>query len=351
MKPFMIYGATGYTGALAAERAASRNLAPILAGRNPEKVRALGERLGLKTRAFVLDNPSEIRLGLAGASAVLHVAGPFSATSRPMAQACLEAGVHYVDVTGEIDVFEDLAARDADAKARGIALLPGAGFDVVPSDCLAAHVVRRLPDATRLKLSIGAFGGLSSASRGTAKTMLEAAGRGTRARGNGRIVEIPAAAGTVDFGAGSRPTVGVSWGDVSTAFRSTGVPNIDVAFEATPAMRRAASASKPTRILMASQPVQAALGWLIDRAMPPGPLESARASGGSVIVAEAWNDHGGYAASRLRTPEAYGLTAETAVEIARRASAGEIAPGYQTPATAFGPDFILSFEHIDRTDL
>lgn len=351
MTDFLIYGATGYTGTLIAEHAVWRGLAPVLAGRNPEKARALAERLGLAWRAFPLDDDAALRRGVLAVGAVLNVAGPFSATARAMAGACLASGVHYVDVTGEIDVFEALAALDGEAKARGVALLPGAGFDVVPSDCLAAHVARRLPSATKLKLSIGGFGGLESASRGTAKTMLEAAGLGTRARRGGRIVELDAAPrGEADFGAGRRPTVGVSWGDVSTAFRSTGVGEIDVAFEATPAMRQAAGAPKLVRRLFGAAVVQRALKRLIDARMPPGPTAEQRASGRTVIVAEALDATGRYAGARLTTPEAYRLTAWTALEIARRAAAGEAPVGYQTPATAFGPDFIMSFEGVDRHD-
>lgn len=261
-------------------------------------------------------------------------------------------GVHYVDVTGEIDVFEALAALDGEAKGRGVALLPGAGFDVVPSDCLAAHVVRRLPGAVRLRLSIGGFGGLGAASRGTAKTMLEAIGDGCRARRGGRIVTLPAAPTAVaDFGDGPRPTVGVSWGDVSTAFRSTGIPDIDVAFEATPPMRRAVAMPGFARRIVGSRPVRAALTRLIDAAMPAGPDEDARLAGRSLILAEAWDAAGGHAASRLTAPEAYRLTAWTAVETARRVAAGACPPGCQTPVTAFGPDFILSFEEVDQTDV
>lgn len=348
---FLIYGATGYTGRLATEHAVSRGLAPVLAGRDAEKVRALAESFGLAWRAFPLDDASAVRNGIAAVKAVLHVAGPFSATARPMAEACLAGGVHYVDVTGEIDVFEALAARDGEAKARGVALLPGAGFDVVPSDCLATHVARRLPSATRLKLSIGGFGGLEGASRGTAKTMLEAAGLGTRARRDGRIVELDAAPlGEADFGEGPRPTVGVSWGDVSTAFRSTGLKHIDVAFEATPAMRQAAGAPKLVRRLFGAAFSQRVLKRLIDARMPPGPTPEQRAKGRTVIVAEVLDDAGRYAGGRLTTPEAYTLTARTAVEIARRAAGGDVAAGYQTPATAFGPDFILSFEGVERKD-
>ncbi len=352
MSRFLIYGATGYTGALCAEHAASRGLAPVVAGRSAAKARALADRLGLDWRAFPLDEPAQLAEGLSGVEAVLHAAGPFSATSKPMADACLARGVHYVDVTGEIEVFEALAARDGEAKARGVALLPGAGFDVVPSDCLAAHVVRRLPSATRLSLAIGGFGGLASASRGTAKTMLEAAGRGCRVRRGGRIVEIdPAPRGVADFGAGPRPTVGVSWGDVSTAFHSTGVPDVDVAFDATPAMRQAAGAPKLARRLFGARTTQRLLGRLIEIAMPPGPTDEQRAASGNVIVAEAHDDAGGRAASRLRIPNAYTLTAWTAVEAARRAADGKVAPGFQTPSRAFGPDFILLFQDVDREDV
>lgn len=352
MSDFLIYGASGYTGKLCAEHAAARGLRPILAGRDAEKVRAVASPLALDWRAFALDDPTKLREGLAGVRAALHAAGPFSATARPMAEACLATGVHYVDVTGEIDVFEALAAMDGDAKRAGVTLLPGAGFDVVPSDCLAAHVAARLPGATRLKLAIGGFGGLSGVSRGTAKTMLEAVGLGVRVRRGGKLVELASAPqGVADFGRGPRPTVGVSWGDVSTAWRSTGVPDIEVAFEATPPMRRAATMPGPLKRLIGWSPVQRGLTRLIETRLPPGPGAEQRAGGRSLFFAEASDGAGRRVASRLQTVEAYTLTARTAVEIARRAAAGETPVGYQTPATAFGADFILSFEGTVREDV
>ena len=132
----LIYGATGYTGKLIAKTAVDRGARPILAGRNLEKVRAVAEPLGLAALAFDLRDPGRIDAAIKDVSVVLNVAGPFSATSRPMADACLRNHVHYLDITGEIDVFEALAARDAEAKSRGVMLLSGVGFDVVPSDCL-----------------------------------------------------------------------------------------------------------------------------------------------------------------------------------------------------------------------
>ena len=349
MGDFLIYGATGYTGQLAAEHAVSRGLRPVLGGRSAQAVKRLAESLGLECRAFGLEDPAALDRGLAGIAAVLHAAGPFSATSRPMAEACLRGAVHYIDITGEIDVFEALAARDAEAKAAGIMLMPGAGFDVVPSDCLAAHVKARLPDATRLRLSIGGFGGFS---RGTAKTMAEGIAYGTRVRRNGRIVEItdtPRA--EADFGKGVRPTLGVGWGDVATAWRSTGIPDIEVYFQASPALARGASMPRIVKRLLATGLAQRAIKSGIEKRLPPGPTPEQRARSHTVILAEAWNAAGRHVASRLTTIEGYTLTALTAVEIAHRAATGQAVPGYQTPATAYGADLILGFDGTTRIDL
>ncbi len=205
----LIYGATGYTGKLIAKVAADQGARPILAGRNLEKVEAVAKPLGLTARAFDLRDPGRIDAAIRDVSVVLCIAGPFSATSRPVADACLRNRVHYLDITGEIDVFEALVARDAEAKPRGVTLIPGVGFDVVPSDCLAAHLKRRLPDANDLKLylSVGA-----NMSRGTAKTMVEAIAAGTRLRRDGLIVSRDwAETGSCDFGEGEKPTIQVSW--------------------------------------------------------------------------------------------------------------------------------------------
>jgi short subunit dehydrogenase-like uncharacterized protein len=227
----LIYGATGYTGKLIAKTAADQRTRPILAGRNLNKVKAVAKPLDLEPRAFDLRDPARIDAAIRGVAVALNVAGPFSGTSRPMADACLRNRIHYLDITGEIEVFEALAAHDAEAKARGVMLLPGVGFDVVPSDCLAAHVKRRLPDANDLKLYLSF--GANAPSRGTAKTMVEAIAAGTRLRRNGRIVSRDRAeAGSCDFGKGKRRTIQVSWGDVATAFHSTAIPNIEVEVEA-----------------------------------------------------------------------------------------------------------------------
>src|SRR3712207_3296995 len=144
-----------------------------------------------------------------------------------MAEACLSAGVHYLDITGEIGVFEALAARDAQARAAGVMLMPGVGFDVVPTDCLAAHLKRRLPSATRLALGFEAAGRLS---RGTARTVIENLGAGGLVRQGGELKRVPAAWRTrvIDFGAGPRTAMTIPWGGVVTAYHSTGIPTIEV---------------------------------------------------------------------------------------------------------------------------
>ena len=345
----LIYGATGYTGRLAAEHAVERGLRPVLAGRDAGKVGRLAETLGLSHRIFRLDDPVEVRKGLEGVAVVVHAAGPFATTARPMVEGCIATGAHYCDITGEIDVFEDLARLDARAKAAGVMLLPGAGFDVVPSDCLAAHVVARLPDATKLRISIS---GLTRFSQGTAKTIVENIARGTAVRSGGRIVELKAAPrASADFGSGPRPTVGISWGDVATAYHSTGVADIAVFFEADPAMRIMAGLPVPVKRFLSLRPMRRILKSQIDKHLPPGPTPEQRASGSTVIVAEAWNAAAERVTSRLVTPEPYALTASTVIEIVRRALSGGSTAGFQTPSKAFGPDFMLAFDGVRRKDL
>jgi short subunit dehydrogenase-like uncharacterized protein len=345
---FMIYGATGYTGKLVTRRAAALGLRPLLAGRDAGRLRAVTEESGLDGRVVDLGDAAALRRAVGEVDAVLHVAGPFSRTSRPMLEACLAAGKHYLDITGEIDVFEACAARNAAALAAGITVMPGCGFDVVPSDCLAAHMKRRLPDAVALSLAIDALGKMS---RGTAKSAIESIGQGTRVRRQGRIVALAAPLRRpFDFGRGPRPAVAVGWGDVASAYHSTGIPDITVYFKASPQLEMAAALSAPLRWLLGRAPMQQLLRWQVDR-QPEGPSEAERAAGSAVIVAEAVNAAGITRRARLVTPDGYALTAVSAVEIARRAAAGETPPGFQTPSMAFGADFIGEFEGCRREDL
>lgn len=344
----MIYGATGYTGKLTAETAKAQGLDVVLAGRSAEKVAAIAKRLSLPHRAFGLDDPAVIDGAIADVDAVLHIAGPFSATSKPMADACLRKKKHYLDITGEISVFEALAARDAEARKAGIVLMPGVGFDVVPSDCLAAHMKRRMGDAVFLKISIQGLGGIS---RGTMKTMIEGIGKGTPVRKNGKIAAMPRPPrGKEDFGAGPVATAGVGWGDVSTAYHTTGIPNIACFFATSPDMERMLSVPGFIQKFMAWGPMQRFLKSRVDR-MPEGPNEEVRRTGRSILVGEARNAKGDIVRTRLTTPEGYALTALTALKTAARVMAGDVPVGFKTPGGAFGPDYILSFDGTTREEL
>jgi len=349
--PYLIYGAYGYTGELVAREAVRRGQRPVLAGRNAEAVRALGTELGLEHRAFALDDARAADEALSGMKAVLHCAGPFVRTSKPMADACLRAKAHYLDVTGEIDVFERLAARNAEAAAAGVMLLPGVGFDVVPSDCLAAHLERRLPSATRLVLAFQSVGGLS---RGTATTMIENLHRGGLVRRDGVLTPVPAGwkTRTIDFGRGPRTVVSIPWGDVATAYYSTGISDIEVYTTATWPLRVAMKASRLLRPLLASAAVQSFLTRRV-RAGAPGPTPEQRARGRTVLWGEVVDKAGGRAVSRLYGPEGYTFTTLTALAAVEKVLSGDAPPGFQTPAKAYGADFVLGgfIEGVKREDL
>ena len=347
--PYRFYGANGYTGELIAREAARRGQRPVLAGRNAEAVRALATELGLEHRAFSLDDPRAVDEALKGMAAVLHCAGPFVRTFQPMAEACLRARVHYLDVTGEIDVFERLAARDEEARSAGVMLLPGAGFDVVPTDCLAAHLKRRLPSATHLVLAFHSVGGLS---RGTATTMVENIHRGGLVRRNGVLTPVPAAWKTreVDFGRGPRTVVSIPWGDVSTAYYSTGIPDVEVYITATGPLLLAMKASRLLRPLLASSLVQSFLKKRV-RSGAAGPGAEQRARGRTTVWGEVTDPAGRRAAARLHGPEGFTFTVRTALAAVEKVLGGSAPPGFQTPAKAYGPDFVLGVEGVTREDL
>jgi short subunit dehydrogenase-like uncharacterized protein len=345
----LIYGANGYTGELIAREAARRGLRPILAGRNAAAVAALADALALPHRSFPLDDARALDAGLEGVGVVLHCAGPFTATALPMASACLRRRAHYLDITGEVDVFERLFARDAEARNAGVMLLPGAGFDVVPSDCLAAHLKRRLPEATRLTLALFPNG---RPSRGTATTMVEHAHHGGLVRRDGVLRRVPAGWKTrrVDFGRGERTVITIPWGDVSTAYHSTGIPNIEV-YVAAPFASRVAL--RATRLLGPVLRARAVKGYLKRRirAGPAGPAAEARARGRSAIWGEVASPSGARAVSRVDLPDGYELTVRTALAVLDKVIAGHAPAGFQTPSRAYGADLLLEIPGVARVDL
>jgi len=337
---WLLYGATGYTGELIAREAVKRGMKPVLAGRSREKIARLAAELNCPSAVFALEDHTAMLSSLQGVTAVLHCAGPFSATARSMMQACLASHIHYLDITGEIDVFELAHSVHEKAQRAGSLLCPGVGFDVVPTDCVALKLKQALPDATHLTLGFDASAGLS---KGTAKTAVESAGEGSRLRRDGRIVNVPLASQSrrIDFGAGEKLAVGIGWGDVSTAYYSTGIPNIEVftasSQQAFTQMRRA-NALRP---LLRRRWVQALIKFGIDWRLQP-PSSAQRDNNPTFVWGEARNAAGRIVTARLRTANGYALTVASSLGMMAALLQHSHPGGFATPSMLVGADFVSS---------
>ncbi len=335
---WLLYGASGYTGELIAREAVKRGMQVVLAGRSHQKISRLAAELGCPSAIFSVDDHTSLVSALQDSVAVLNCAGPFSLTARSIMQACLVTRVHYLDITGEIDVFELAHSVDDKARRAGVVLCPGVGFDVLPTDSVAVKLKLALPDA--IELSLG-FDSRSGFSKGTAKTAVESMGEGSKLRRNGKIVSVPLGSSTrrIDFGNGERLAVGIPWGDVSTAFYSTGIPNIQV-FSATSSgglkrLRR----MNWLRPLLRQRPIQRFLQNRIERRLQP-PDRTQRESNPSYVWGEARNAAGEIKTARLRTPNGYALTVTSALGILQDLLADPQRAGYMTPTMLVGSDFI-----------
>ena len=345
---WMIYGAYGYTGALVAEEAIRRGHRPVLAGRSAEKLAPLAERLGLDS--VVLDLTDEERLSrvLQDFDLVFHAAGPFVYTSAPMVRACLKAGANYLDVTGEVKVFEEILSQDQQARERGIALIPGVGFDVVATDCLARHVAEQIAHPPRLDIATSIT---SNVSPGTAKTMLNALPMGTLARRQGRLVRISVRQGMkrTRFLDREQAVLPVSLADIASAYRTTGAPDITT-YTAFP--------ERTAALFRRAEPVFRrvfAVGWLrrmaqrwIERSVR-GPDEHMRQTERSQVWVRARNDAGVEKQAWLETSEAYQFTAVAGVRCVEKVLA-DPPQGAMTPALAFGADFVLEIPGTRHED-
>ena len=348
-KSFLLYGANGFVGSELARLAVKSGYQPILCGRNEEVLKQLADELDLSYRVFALDDPEILRRELKDARLVLHCAGPYIHTSKAMVDACLATGTHYLDITGEIPVFESIAARDQEAREKAVMLLPGIGFDVVPTDCLALHLKKRLPSATHLALAYMSTGpaGLPP---GTQKTMIELIPYGAQMREEGALVPIPKVLKIrhIDFGTGPVEAIRLTWGDVFTAYYSTGIPNIENYLVLSPAMK------KGYAILSSIKPLfkNAAFRKFLKRRVKPGPGLAECEASTTYVWGEVTDEQGQKAVARMKGPEG-GLiwTSRAAFAAVQKVLAGDAPPGYQTPAKAYGADFVLECEGVYREDL
>jgi len=331
---WIIYGANGYTGELIAREAIRQGLKPTLAGRNKAKVEALAQELGLTYQAFGLDNVEVVSEHLKGFKLVMHCAGPFSATSKPMMEACIKAGAHYLDITGEISVFELAQSLNNQAEKADIVLCPGVGFDVIPTDCIAAALKEALPDATHLALGFDSRTGFSP---GTAKTSIEGMGEGGKIRKNGKITTVPLAhyVRTIDFGDGKKSAMSVPWGDVSTAFYTTGIPNIEVFVPAFPKMIMGAKMMNYLRPVLKLKAVQKLIKSRIEKTIV-GPNEELRAKVPTYVWGEARNARGEIKTARIQTENAYSLTVNGSLAVVSYLLKNTVKGGTYTPAKLMG---------------
>lgn len=381
--PWLLYGAYGYTGRLLLEEALRRGHRPILAGRDWGRLEELrrevarggwergvegpaggastGDGVELPVRAFRLDHPFELRKGLAGARAVLHAAGPFVETGVPMMEACLDAGAHYLDITGEVPVFEEAFARGDRARTRGIALMPGVGLDVVPTDGVAALLARALPGAVRLELALHSTGRPSS---GTLQTVLEGIPRGLRVRRGGRLTGASPGSREfrrrVDFGpeveegplagrlGGERWVSPYTWGDLSTAWRTTGIPDITVYMSSPRSRVRWLPVALPLlRGALSIGPLRRALRRRVARG-PAGPGPEHRATARTRIWGRVEDADGASAELVLEIPEGYRFTALAGIRALEEVLAsGNDRAGTLTPAGAFGPEWVLGLPGVE----
>ncbi|MDY6778999.1 MAG: saccharopine dehydrogenase NADP-binding domain-containing protein, partial [Halobacteria archaeon] len=245
-----------------AQRASDLGHSPVLAGRNPEKLRDQEDGLegSFETRDFELDNPEDVaeELDESGVDAVLNCAGPFAKTYEPLVEACVDTGTHYLDITGEVEVFRGIEAYDKRAEKEGVTLIPGVGFDVVPTDCLSLHLKNRLQSADSLTVAVKA---LSSISHGTALTVVENIGEGGLVRRSGALEKVPTAWKSREFDFGARDEdrevgITVPLGDVVTAYHSTRIPNIETYVTVPPKARYVVESTRYIGGVLGSPPVK-----------------------------------------------------------------------------------------------
>ncbi len=341
-KQWMIYGANGYTSLLTIPKALEAGLRPVLAGRSRSAIEPLARKYDLPFRVFPLEDPAQVARELQGFELVLHCAGPFIETASPMLQACLRSGTHYMDITGELAVFEMAAGLGAAAHEAGIMLMPGVGFDIVPGDCLALQLKQQLPDAVRLHLAVQnfAFEGLS---RGTVKSLVRILGSsGQKIRRNGVLVDVPAFANRRQVTFFDKPVTvySLALADPFTAYHTTGIPDIEIFSD---------FASYPFLDLRRFGPLLGvARNEVLANALVKGVDRLLRSPEREVlermqmfIWGEATNARGERVERLITTDNAYIFTADSCVACVRRALDGTVKTGYQTPARVFGAEFLF----------
>jgi len=343
----MLYGAYGYTGKLIAQEAKNRGHTPILAGRSAEKLLPVAENLNLDYQILDLKDKDNLAKILEEVDLVFHAAGPYKYTSEPMVKACLKAGSHYVDITGETQVFEQNFKYDKEAINREIAIISGVGFDVVPTDCLAKYVSDKLSEPKSLDLGITA---MSNPSPGTLKTMLEYFHTGQLVRRNGELIRLKNDdIRKIRFSDKERVVRPVTWGDLATAYRTTHIPNITTFM---PLPKKFPSLLQSLGVSVKNfneneESKKKVTDWIEKNIH--GPDQVKRETYRCYLWAQVINDKGESAQAWVETMESYKFTAVAGVRCVEKLLELNLV-GALTPALAFGADFILEIPGTVRID-
>jgi short subunit dehydrogenase-like uncharacterized protein len=349
MKSVFIYGAYGYTGKIIVDVAVEQGLKPILGGRNAKKLSTLAKEYDLEYKAFDVTNTPEWEKLLPNIDLVLNCAGPFALTVEYVVPACLRHNSHYLDITGEIEVYSYIASLSKEAVSSGIVLMPGVGFDIVPTDCLSAKLKEKLPDGTHLEL---AFQGNSGISRGTALSMARRYHDGGMIRENGKLLKVPIAyeVRDINFGGKKRLCITIPWGDVYTAYFTTGIGNIKVFTGVSKKTLSSLLSFKKLKWAARTAIVQWMMKAIIKNRVK-GPSLEKRSTYTTYLWGKISNGNGKSVIMEMQTMESYQLTALTAIEATKQVLEGVVEPGYRTPAGAFGSSFIDQFEKYKLTEV
>ena len=323
-----LLGVTGYTGRLVLAEARRAGLELRLVGRRREALEALaapGEEVRV---ADARDEPG-LREALAGASAVVSLAGPFLQLGLAPVQAAVEVGAHYLDSTGEQE-FVRLVHDRVEAKT---AVLPAFGFDYVPGD-LAARLAAEQVEGPLEELVVAyATSGIGT-SRGTRETISRLMTQEQVAWQDGRLVpsRFGATTRSVRFPFGERTVVEWSGTEPLTVPRHTDVRNVRSYLRLPRVVARFGGLGR----------LAAPIARATSRVGPAGPSEATRSRNRFTVVAEATGP-GGSGRAVLTGRDVYGLTALLLVRGAEALLAGEArGAGVLAPAQAFDARVLAS---------
>jgi len=327
-KKLLIYGATGYTGKIIAARAKELNLDFEIAAREEDKIKVLAGELNVPYHVFNVEDEKGWEQALGGKFVLINAAGPFQFTAKQAMNACLRAGVHYLDISAELDTYQLAESLDNEAKTAGIQLISGAGL-FVSYDALAVHLSKLVEEPQALKVGFRHYGGFSKGSIVSSKNIADL---GILVRKNGKITENPNAKSKVfSFGEEEIECIPTPLGGILLTYKSTGIPNIEEYF----------SLKLP------------ALGIpdITAENLPDGPTEEERASGRNGLSAEMTGKNGEVVKAYIDAPSGYVLTPLSVAATANRILNNDFKIGYQSPGSAYGEDILKDIPDLFLHDL